>query len=70
MELMLALLSIIQGVVSSIMNAAGFGAPNSTVHLYRQLRPFEFGKTRTGFYHAYHEEQHQQGVSFGCCPLS
>ena len=31
MELMLALLSIIQGVVSSIMNAAGFGAPNSTV---------------------------------------
>ena len=31
MELMLALLSIIQGVVSSIMNAAGFGAPSSTV---------------------------------------
>ena len=31
MELMLALLSIIQGIVSSIMNAAGFGAPNSTV---------------------------------------
>ena len=22
-------------------------------HLYRQLRPFEFGKTRTGFYHAH-----------------
>jgi hypothetical protein len=31
MELMLALLSIIQGVVSSIMNAAGFGAPEGTV---------------------------------------
>ena len=31
MELMLALLSIIQGVVSTIMNSAGFGAPNSTV---------------------------------------
>ena len=31
MELMLALLNIIQGIVSSIMNAAGFGAPNSTV---------------------------------------
>ena len=31
MELMLALLNIIQGVVSSIMNAAGFGAPNSTI---------------------------------------
>ena len=31
MELMLALLEIVQGVVSSIMNAAGFGAPNSTV---------------------------------------
>ena len=30
MELMLALLDIIQGVVSSIMNAAGFGAPSST----------------------------------------
>ena len=31
MELMLALLDIIQGVVSSIMNAAGFGAPSSTI---------------------------------------
>ena len=31
MELMLALLSIIQGVVSSIMRAAGFGAPGATV---------------------------------------
>jgi hypothetical protein len=31
MELMLAILSIIQGVVSSIMNAAGFGSPQSTV---------------------------------------
>ena len=31
MELMLALLSIIQGVISSIMNAAGFGAPQATV---------------------------------------
>jgi hypothetical protein len=31
MELMLAMLSIIQGVVSSIMNAAGFGAPEGTV---------------------------------------
>ena len=31
MELMLALLSIIQGIVSSIMNAAGFGAPSSTI---------------------------------------
>ena len=31
MELMLALLDIIQGVVSSIMNAAGFGAPSPTV---------------------------------------
>ncbi len=31
MELMLALLNIIQGVVSSIMNAAGFGAPQATV---------------------------------------
>ena len=30
-ELMLALLSIIQGIVSSMMNAAGFGAPQSTV---------------------------------------
>ncbi len=31
MELMLALLEIIQGVVSSIMNAAGFGSPQATV---------------------------------------
>ena len=31
MELMLALLDIIQGVVSSLMNAAGFGAPSSTI---------------------------------------
>ena len=31
MELMLALLSIIQGVVSSIMRAAGFGSPGATV---------------------------------------
>jgi hypothetical protein len=31
MELMLALLSIIQGVVSTIMNAAGFGSPTATV---------------------------------------
>ncbi len=31
MELMLALLSIIQGVISTIMNAAGFGTPQSTV---------------------------------------
>jgi len=31
MELMLALLDIIQGIVSSIMNAAGFGTPSSTV---------------------------------------
>lgn len=31
MELMLALLDIIQGVVSSIMNAAGFGSPSTTV---------------------------------------
>jgi hypothetical protein len=31
MELMLALLDIIQGIVSSIMNAAGFGSPEVTV---------------------------------------
>ena len=31
MELMMALLSIIQGVISSIMNAAGFGTPQETV---------------------------------------
>ena len=31
MELMLALLNIIQGVISSIMNAAGFGSPQATV---------------------------------------
>lgn len=31
MELMLALLDIIQGVVSSIMNAAGFGSPQDTI---------------------------------------
>ncbi len=31
MELMLALLSIVQGVISSIMNAAGFGTPQATV---------------------------------------
>ena len=31
MELMLALLNIIQGVISSIMNAAGFGSPQNTV---------------------------------------
>lgn len=31
MELMLALLNIIQGVISTIMNAAGFGAPQDTV---------------------------------------
>lgn len=31
MELMLALLSIVQGVVSTIMNAAGFGSPTATV---------------------------------------
>lgn len=31
MELMLALLKIIQGVMGTIMNAAGFGAPQATV---------------------------------------
>lgn len=31
MELMLALLNVIQGVISSIMNAAGFGSPQATV---------------------------------------
>lgn len=31
MELMLALLSIVQGVISSIMNAAGFGSPQETL---------------------------------------
>jgi hypothetical protein len=31
MELMMALLSIIQGVISSIMNAAGFGTPQATI---------------------------------------
>lgn len=31
MELMLALLDMIQGVVSSIMNAAGFGSPQDTI---------------------------------------
>ena len=31
MELMMALLTIVQGVISNIMNAAGFGAPKSTV---------------------------------------
>ena len=31
MELMLALLEIIQGVISLIMNAAGFGSPQATV---------------------------------------
>ena len=31
MELMMALLSIIQGVISSIMNAAGFGTPQETI---------------------------------------
>ena len=31
MELMLALLNIVQGVISAIMNAAGFGSPQSTV---------------------------------------
>lgn len=31
MELMMALLSIVQGVISSIMNAAGFGTPQETV---------------------------------------
>ena len=31
MELMLALLDIVQGVISSIMNAAGFGTPQETI---------------------------------------
>ena len=31
MELMLALLSIVQGVISTIMNSAGFGTPQNTV---------------------------------------
>ena len=31
MELMMALLSIIQGVISSIMNAAGLGTPQATI---------------------------------------
>jgi hypothetical protein len=31
MDLMLALLEIIQGVINSIMNAAGFGSPQATV---------------------------------------
>ena len=31
MELMLALLDIIQGVIASIMNAAGFGTPQETI---------------------------------------
>lgn len=31
MELMLALLSIVQGVISTIMNSAGFGSPQETI---------------------------------------
>ena len=31
MELMMAILEIIQGVVSTIMNSAGFGSPQATV---------------------------------------
>ena len=31
MELMMAILEIIQGVVSTIMNAAGFGTPQATI---------------------------------------
>ena len=31
LELMMALFNIVQGLVSTIMNAAGFGAPSSTV---------------------------------------
>jgi hypothetical protein len=31
MELMLAILEIIQGVVSTIMNSAGFGTPQATI---------------------------------------
>ena len=31
MELMLSLLQIVQGVISTIMNSAGFGSPQSTV---------------------------------------
>ena len=31
MDLMLALLEIVQGVISAIMNAAGFGAPEATI---------------------------------------
>ena len=34
MELMMAILEIIQGVVSTIMNSAGFGSPQATMPEY------------------------------------
>ena len=39
MDLMLALLDIVQGVISTIMQAAGFGQPHSAVHLCRRTHP-------------------------------
>ena len=39
MDLMLALLDIVQGVISTIMQAAGFGQPHSAVHLCRGTYP-------------------------------
>lgn len=38
MELMLALLEIVQGIVSSIMRAGGFGNPQSTILPFGRLR--------------------------------
>ena len=39
MDLMLALLDIVQGVISTIMQAAGFGQPQSAVHLCQGTHP-------------------------------
>ena len=39
MDLMLALLDIVQGVISTIMQAAGYGQPHSAVHLCRGTHP-------------------------------
>ena len=39
MDLMLALLDIVQGVISTIMQAAGFGQPHSAVYLCRGTHP-------------------------------
>ena len=68
MELMLALLEIIQGVISSIMNAAGFGSPQATVLPQEIVTAVE----DCGFLSRYlcGRSRSLAGCSSGCCRSS